>query len=83
MAEWAGATPPLAVSDYTHFNYAGAKKIAGLIYENIDREYVEFKKQNNLAVANAVESGGNGENSENVENSGNGGNGGNGENESE
>jgi len=53
MLEWANAKPSLAAPDYTHFNSAGAKKIAGLIYARLDREYEEFKKQNNL-IAGAV-----------------------------
>jgi len=50
MLEWADAKPSLAAPDYTHFNAAGAKKIAGLIYERLNREYEDFKRQNNLIV---------------------------------
>jgi len=53
MIEWVHSKPSLAAPDYTHFNAAGAKRIAGLIYARLDREYEEFKKQNNLAVGAA------------------------------
>ncbi len=57
MVAWVNAKPSLAVTDYTHFNHAGARKIANLIFEKLDREYEEFKKQNNLSAV--AEEGGN------------------------
>jgi lysophospholipase L1-like esterase len=77
MVEWASAKPSLAVSDYTHFNAAGAKKIAGLIYERLSLEYEDFKRQNSLAAADGAGNGGNAEigvNENNGVNEVNGGN---------
>ncbi|MDR1830592.1 MAG: GDSL-type esterase/lipase family protein, partial [Candidatus Fibromonas sp.] len=48
MLKWAKETPSLAVSDYTHFNSNGAKRIAELIFEKLEQEYEKFKTQNNL-----------------------------------
>jgi lysophospholipase L1-like esterase len=48
MIEWASKTPSLAVSDFTHFNSNGAKRIAELIFEKLEQEYEKFKIQNNL-----------------------------------
>jgi len=48
MAKWASETPPLARSDYIHFNEKGAKRIGNLIFEKLDREYENFKIKNNL-----------------------------------
>jgi len=55
MVAWVNSTPSLAVSDYTHFNHEGARKIAGLIFDRLDREYENFKKQNNLSIATEEE----------------------------
>jgi len=57
MLEWANAKPSLAAADYTHFSPAGAKKIAGLIYQRLDKDYEDFKRLNNLTVGAAAEGG--------------------------
>ncbi len=46
MVEWANETPSLTIKDYTHFSSKGAKKVAGLIFEKLEQEYENFKKQN-------------------------------------
>jgi hypothetical protein len=43
ITKWVDEKPPLANKDYTHFNYLGAKKIAGLLYNKINEGYVQFK----------------------------------------
>ncbi len=48
MVKWASETPPLARSDFTHFNEKGAKKIGHLIFEKLNQEYENFKIKNNL-----------------------------------
>jgi lysophospholipase L1-like esterase len=48
MLKWAKESPSLAVSDFTHFNSNGAKRIAELIFEKLEQEYETFKIQNNL-----------------------------------
>ncbi|GGB72568.1 hypothetical protein GCM10007424_10640 [Flavobacterium suaedae] len=44
MVEWVEQEKPLANKDYTHFNYRGAKKVAGLVYQQLMDGYEEFKK---------------------------------------
>jgi len=51
MVKWVNEDPPMAVTDYTHFNSKGSKKIADLIFGKLEREYESFKTQNNLSVA--------------------------------
>ncbi|MFR9166651.1 MAG: GDSL-type esterase/lipase family protein [Dysgonomonas sp.] len=48
MVKWVEDAPSLANKDYTHFNAAGAKKIASLIYDEIDRGYAKYKKLKDL-----------------------------------
>jgi lysophospholipase L1-like esterase len=48
MVKWVSETPPLARSDYTHFNIEGAKKVGHLIFEKLNQEYENFKIKNNL-----------------------------------
>jgi lysophospholipase L1-like esterase len=50
MVKWVNADPPMAVTDYTHFNSKGSKRIADLIFGELEREYENFKIQNNLSV---------------------------------
>lgn len=44
MVKWVQENPSLANKDYTHFNQKGAKKIGGLIYDELDKGYSEYKK---------------------------------------
>ena len=44
MTKWVEEEPVMANKDYTHFNFRGAKKVAGLIYHQIDKGYEEYKK---------------------------------------
>lgn len=48
IVEWANADPALAAKDYTHFSVKGAKKIADLIFGELEKEYEEFKEQYKL-----------------------------------
>lgn len=43
MVKWAEEEPVMANKDYTHFNFRGAKKIAKLIYDQIDSGYQQYK----------------------------------------
>lgn len=43
MVKWTEEEPVLANKDYTHFNFRGAKKIAKIIYDQIDEGYQEYK----------------------------------------
>lgn len=45
--------PTLAGKDYTHFNFRGAKKVAGILYDQINNGYEEYKtlrKQRKAAI---------------------------------
>ncbi|MFL9844885.1 SGNH/GDSL hydrolase family protein [Flavobacterium rhizosphaerae] len=44
MVKWADTIPALANKDYTHFNYRGAKKVAGIIYNELNKGYEDYKK---------------------------------------
>lgn len=44
MVKWADELPPLANKDYTHFNFRGSKKIADLIYNQLNTGYEQYKK---------------------------------------
>ena len=43
MVKWTEEEPALANKDYTHFNFRGAKKVAKIIYDQIDQGYQEYK----------------------------------------
>jgi lysophospholipase L1-like esterase len=51
MVKWVENVPAKANKDYTHFNHRGAKEVAGLIYNQINTGYVEYKKLRSLAKA--------------------------------
>jgi hypothetical protein len=34
----------MAAKDYTHFNYKGAQKVAGLLYQQIQTGYTQYKE---------------------------------------
>jgi lysophospholipase L1-like esterase len=44
MVKWVEEVPPLANKDYTHFNFRGSKKIAELIYNQLNDGYEQYKK---------------------------------------
>lgn len=44
MIKWVEESPSLANKDYTHFNPNGSKKIGGLLYNELDKGYSEYKK---------------------------------------
>ncbi|PZQ86604.1 MAG: hypothetical protein DI548_06820, partial [Flavobacterium johnsoniae] len=43
MVKWVEEEPVKANKDYTHFNHRGAKKIAGLLYEQLNQGYEKYK----------------------------------------
>lgn len=43
MVKWVEEEPSKANKDYTHFNYRGAKKIAELLYEQLNAGYEKYK----------------------------------------
>src|SRR5690606_5773498 len=45
MVRWVEETPAMANKDYTHFNFRGSKKIADLIYTQLDEGYAMYKKR--------------------------------------
>jgi lysophospholipase L1-like esterase len=45
MPSWVFADPPLASSDFVHFNPAGAKIIASMFYNALIFEYNQYKKE--------------------------------------
>ncbi|MEN8249413.1 MAG: GDSL-type esterase/lipase family protein [Bacteroidota bacterium] len=42
MPEWVNADPPLAVPDYVHFTFKGARKIAKLFYAALMKDYHRY-----------------------------------------
>jgi lysophospholipase L1-like esterase len=47
MPSWVFADPPLASTDFVHFNASGAKIIANMFYNALMSEYTLFKKYSN------------------------------------
>lgn len=45
MVRWVEETPAMANKDYTHFNFRGSRKIADLIYTQLDEGYATYKKR--------------------------------------
>ena len=45
MPSWVMAQPPLASTDFTHFNYDGSRIIAKMFYNSLIFEYNKFKRQ--------------------------------------
>jgi lysophospholipase L1-like esterase len=43
ITKWTEEEPALANKDYTHFNFRGAKKVAALLYDQLNKGYQEFK----------------------------------------
>ncbi len=46
MPSWVSADPPLAAPDYVHFTRDGARKIAGLFFDALMKDYEEYKNGN-------------------------------------
>lgn len=44
MVKWADADTSLANKDYTHFNFRGASKVAGMLFKELDKEYNDYLK---------------------------------------
>ncbi|HRA58645.1 MAG: GDSL-type esterase/lipase family protein [Bacteroidota bacterium] len=44
MVSWAEGNPQLANLDYTHPNFAGGRKIAGMLYDDIIKSYDRYSK---------------------------------------
>lgn len=43
MTKWVEEEPSMANKDYTHFNFRGAKKVAGLLFDQINKGYEQYK----------------------------------------
>ena len=43
MVKWVEEEPAKANKDYTHFNHRGAKKIAELLYGQLNKGYEKYK----------------------------------------
>ena len=43
ITKWTEEEPAMANKDYTHFNFRGAKKVAKLLYDQINNGYEQFK----------------------------------------
>jgi lysophospholipase L1-like esterase len=57
ITKWTEEEPALANKDYTHFNFRGAKKVAALLYDQLDKGYQQFKilrKNKTQSEENAV-----------------------------
>ena len=50
MVQWVEDVPARANKDYTHFNYRGAKQVAGMIYNQLYTGYIEYKKLRTKAI---------------------------------
>jgi lysophospholipase L1-like esterase len=50
MALWAEENPPMANKDYTHFNYKGAQKVAGLLFDQLQTGYAQYKQMRNNRI---------------------------------
>ncbi|WP_461762489.1 SGNH/GDSL hydrolase family protein [Myroides sp. LJL119] len=45
MVKWVEELPTRANKDYTHFNYNGAKQVAGLMFDQIQNAYLIYKEK--------------------------------------
>jgi 2-keto-3-deoxy-L-rhamnonate aldolase RhmA len=45
MVSWVEAQPPLAATDYTHFNPQGAKKVGELFFSALINDFAEYHGQ--------------------------------------
>ncbi|AWG25443.1 GDSL-type esterase/lipase family protein [Flavobacterium kingsejongi] len=43
MVKWVEEVPAMANKDYTHFNFRGAKKVAEMLYGQLDQGYEQYK----------------------------------------
>jgi lysophospholipase L1-like esterase len=59
MTKWVETEPTFAGKDYTHFNLRGSKRVANLIFEDINKGFETYKKlrknKNNTLPINNVE----------------------------
>jgi hypothetical protein len=46
MPSWVFANPPLASTDFIHFNYSGARMVGKMFYSALINDYNEYVKQN-------------------------------------
>jgi len=44
MKQWVESDPPMANKDYTHFNYKGAQKVAGMLDAFLEQGYKQYKQ---------------------------------------
>ncbi|OYU80603.1 MAG: hypothetical protein CFE23_08990 [Flavobacterium sp. BFFFF1] len=44
MVKWVEEEPAMANKDYTHFNFRGAKKVAAMLYSQLNAGYEQFKQ---------------------------------------
>jgi lysophospholipase L1-like esterase len=44
MARWVSMEPALGSKDMVHFSYSGSSVIANAIYEKLDKQYIDYKK---------------------------------------
>lgn len=49
MVKWVEELPTRANKDYTHFNYNGAKQVASLMFDQIDKAYLVYKQKRDAA----------------------------------
>lgn len=43
ITKWTEEDPPMANKDYTHFNFRGAKKVAKMLYDQLNNGYEQYK----------------------------------------
>lgn len=43
ITKWTEEEPAMANKDYTHFNFRGAKKVASMLYEQLNQGYQKYK----------------------------------------
>lgn len=44
MKQWVESDPPMANKDYTHFNFKGAQKVAGMLDAFLEQGYKQYKQ---------------------------------------
>lgn len=49
MVRWVEDEPALGNKDYTHFNTKGSQKIARFIFDELKKEYTQFKKNKSIS----------------------------------
>ncbi len=56
MVKWVNENPSKANKDYTHFNKRGAKEIAKMLFDEIDKGYNEYMTKNNRSFSSIFNS---------------------------